>query len=106
MVKRIEIYIVKIARNDRWMIHLNQIAAENLPEQVHAALAACHAYGRLLIPEKKTMFISKCPGENTCLDLCRKWCGGQAYGCLQFLLKMTFHCIGSLSIPEARSGTG
>jgi len=31
------------------MIHLNQIAAETPPEHVHAAVAACHAYGRLPI---------------------------------------------------------
>lgn len=33
------------------MIHLNQIAAETPPEHVHAAVAACHTYGRLPIPE-------------------------------------------------------
>jgi hypothetical protein len=33
------------------MIRLNQIPAETPPEHIHAAVAACHAYGRLPIPE-------------------------------------------------------
>ena len=33
------------------MIHLNQIAAETPPEHIHAAVAACHAYGRHPIPD-------------------------------------------------------
>lgn len=40
-----------MARDGRCMIHLNQIAAETPPEHVHAAVAACHTYGRLPIPE-------------------------------------------------------
>ncbi len=51
IVQRIKLYIDKMARDGRCMIHLNQIAAETSPEYVHAAVAACHAYGRLPIPE-------------------------------------------------------
>jgi len=51
IVERIKCYVDKMARDGRCMIHLNQIAAETPPEHVHAAVAACHAYGRLPIPE-------------------------------------------------------
>ena len=51
IVQRIKLYIDKMARDGRCMIHLNQIAAETSPEHVHAAVAACHAYGRLPVPE-------------------------------------------------------
>jgi LmbE family N-acetylglucosaminyl deacetylase len=33
------------------MIHLNQIPAETPPDHIHAAAAACHAYGRFPIPK-------------------------------------------------------
>ncbi len=51
IVERIKCYIDKMARDGRCMIHLNQIAAETPPEHVHAAVAACHTYGRQPIPE-------------------------------------------------------
>lgn len=51
IVERIKHYIGTMARDGRCMIHLNQIPAETPPEHVHAAVAACHAYGRLPIPE-------------------------------------------------------
>jgi len=51
IVKRIKLYIDKMARDGRCMIHLNQIAAETPPEHIHAAVAACHAYGRLPMPD-------------------------------------------------------
>jgi uroporphyrinogen-III decarboxylase len=51
IVQRIKRYIDKMARDGRCVIHLNQIAAETPPEHVHAAVAACHTYGRLPIPE-------------------------------------------------------
>jgi hypothetical protein len=51
IVERIKRYIDKMARDGRCMIHLNQIAAETSPDHVHAAVAACHAYGRLPMPE-------------------------------------------------------
>jgi uroporphyrinogen-III decarboxylase len=52
IVQRIKLYIDKMARDGRCMIHLNQIAAETPPEHVHAAVAACHTHGRLPIPER------------------------------------------------------
>lgn len=51
IVERIKLYIDKLARDGRCMIHLNQIAAETPPEHIHAAVAACHAYGRHPIPD-------------------------------------------------------
>ena len=51
IVERIKLYIDKMARDERCMIHLNQIPAETPPEHIHAAVAACHTYGRHPIPE-------------------------------------------------------
>jgi LmbE family N-acetylglucosaminyl deacetylase len=51
IVGRIKRYIDKLARGGGCMIHLNQIPAETPPDHIHAAVAACHAYGRLPIPE-------------------------------------------------------
>jgi uroporphyrinogen-III decarboxylase len=51
IVERIKLYIDRMGRDGQCMIHLNQIAAETPPEHVHAAVAACHAYGRLPIAE-------------------------------------------------------
>ena len=51
IVQRIKLYIDQMARDGRCLIHLNQIPAETPPEHIHAAVAACHAYGRLPIPE-------------------------------------------------------
>jgi uroporphyrinogen-III decarboxylase len=50
IVDRIKLYIDKMARDGRCMIHLNQIAAETPPEHIHAAVAACRAFGTLPIP--------------------------------------------------------
>ena len=51
IVERIKLYIDKMARDGRCMIHLNQIAAETPPEHIHAAVAACRAYGTHPIPD-------------------------------------------------------
>jgi uroporphyrinogen-III decarboxylase len=51
IVERIKLYIDKMARNERCMIHLNQIPAETPSDHIHAAVAACHTYGRYPIPE-------------------------------------------------------
>jgi len=51
IVERIKFYIDKMARDGRCMIHLNHIPAETPPEHIHAAVAACHTYGQLPIPE-------------------------------------------------------
>jgi uroporphyrinogen-III decarboxylase len=51
IVERIKLYIDKMGRDGRCMIHLNQIPAETPPKHVHAAVAACHAYGKHPIPE-------------------------------------------------------
>ncbi len=51
IVERIKLYIDKIAKDRRCMIHLNQIPAETPPKHIHAAVAACHAFGRFPIPK-------------------------------------------------------
>jgi hypothetical protein len=51
IVERIKLYLDKLARDGRCLIHLNQIPAEAPPEHIHAAVAACHTYGGLPIPE-------------------------------------------------------
>jgi uroporphyrinogen-III decarboxylase len=51
IVERIKFYIDKMARDGRCMIHLNQIAAKTPPEHIHAAVAACRAYGTHPIPD-------------------------------------------------------
>jgi len=51
IVERIKLYIDRMARDGRCMIHLNQIPAATPPEHIHAAVAACHTYGRLPIAE-------------------------------------------------------
>jgi uroporphyrinogen-III decarboxylase len=51
IVERIKLYLDNLARDGRCLIHLNQIPAETPPEHIHAAVAACHTYGRLPIPD-------------------------------------------------------
>ena len=51
IVERIKLYIDKLGRDGRCMIHLNQIPAETPPEHIHAAVAACRIYGRLPIED-------------------------------------------------------
>ncbi|MBT3255274.1 MAG: hypothetical protein HN366_02280 [Deltaproteobacteria bacterium] len=51
IVERLKLYIDKMARDGRCMIHLNHIPSETPPEHIHAAVAACHTYGQLPIPE-------------------------------------------------------
>jgi len=48
-VERVRHYIDALGRDGRCMLHLNQIPAETPPAYIHAAVAACHAYGRLPI---------------------------------------------------------
>jgi hypothetical protein len=51
IVERIKLYVEKLGRDGRCMVHLNQIPGETPSEHVHAAVAACHTYGRFPIPE-------------------------------------------------------
>ena len=51
IVKRVKLYIDQMARDGRCMLHLNQIPAATPPENRHAAVAACHTYGRHPIPD-------------------------------------------------------
>jgi len=49
IVERIKLYLDRMARDGRCLIHLNQIPADTPAEHIHAAVAACHTYGRLPI---------------------------------------------------------
>jgi uroporphyrinogen decarboxylase len=51
IVRRIRHYIDTMARDGRAIVFLNQIPAETPPEHIHAAVAACHTYGRFPIAE-------------------------------------------------------
>jgi hypothetical protein len=50
-LERIKMYIDKMARGGRCMLHLNQIPADTPPEHIHTAVAACHTYGKHPIPD-------------------------------------------------------
>ncbi len=51
IVERIKLYVDQMAREEGCMIHLNQIPADTPSEHIHAAVAACHTYGRYPIPD-------------------------------------------------------
>jgi len=51
IVERIKYYIDTMTRDGRGVIYLNQIPADTPPEHIHAAVAACHTYGRFPIQE-------------------------------------------------------
>ena len=51
IVERIKAYIENFGKDGRCMIHLNQIPGDTPSEHVHAAVAACHTYGRLPLAE-------------------------------------------------------
>jgi hypothetical protein len=72
IVERIKLYIDKLARDGRCMIHLNQIAAETPPEHIHAAVAACHAYGRHPIPDNLEDVCFQMPKRESFSEFIRK----------------------------------
>ncbi len=72
IVERIKLYIDKMARDRRCMIHLNQIAAETPSEHIHAAVAACHAYGSHPIPDNLEDVHFEMPKRESFLDFMRK----------------------------------
>jgi len=72
IVERIKFYIDKIARDGRCMIHLNHIPAETPSEHVHAAVAACHTYGRLPIPENLDDIQLEIPKRESFLDFVKE----------------------------------
>ena len=51
IVERIKSYIENFSRDGRCLIHLNQIPLATPSQHVHAAVAACHTYGRYPIAE-------------------------------------------------------
>ncbi|MBU2550643.1 MAG: hypothetical protein KKB20_19700 [Proteobacteria bacterium] len=51
IVDRVKQYIDAMARDGRGVVMLNQIPAETPPEHIHAAVAACRAYGRFPMPD-------------------------------------------------------
>jgi uroporphyrinogen-III decarboxylase len=72
IVERIMLYIDKLGRDGRCMIHLNQIAAETPPEHIHAAVAACHAYGKHPIPENLADVYFEMPERESFSDFMRE----------------------------------
>lgn len=72
IVKRIKHYIDQMGRDGRCMIHLNQIAAETPPVHVHAAVAACHTYGRLPIPKNLNDVQFKIPNRESFAEFVSK----------------------------------
>jgi len=72
IVERIKLYIDKMARDGRCMIHLNQIPADTPPDHIHAAVAACHAYGRFPIPENLESISFKIPKRESFLAFARQ----------------------------------
>ena len=72
IVERIRLYIDKLARDGRCMIHLNPIAAETPPEHIHAAVAACHAYGVHPIPENLEDIRFEIPQRESFSEFMRK----------------------------------
>ena len=68
IVERLKLYIDKMARDGRCMIHLNHIPADTPTEHVHAAVAACHAYGQLPIPENLDDIQFKLPKRKSFLE--------------------------------------
>ena len=51
IVERIKYYLDNMARDGRCAIYLNQVPAEAPSQHIHAAVAACRAYGRLPMPD-------------------------------------------------------
>ncbi|UCF90594.1 MAG: hypothetical protein JSW39_20200 [Desulfobacterales bacterium] len=50
IIARIKQYLDVMARDGRCAIYLNHIPADTPSEHIHAAVAACHTYGRLPMP--------------------------------------------------------
>ncbi len=72
IVERIKLYIDKFARNGRCMIHLNQVPGETPCEHVHAAVAACHTYGRFPIHENLDGIHFEVPKRESFLEFVKK----------------------------------
>lgn len=68
IVERIKSYIDTMATDRRCMIHLNQIPGNTPSEHVHAAVAACHFYGRLPCPENLHTTPFKIPKRESFLE--------------------------------------
>ena len=72
IVERIKLYIDKMARDGRFMIHLNQIPAKTPPEHIHAAVAACHTYGKYPIADNLVDVHFEIPKRESFLEFMRK----------------------------------
>lgn len=51
IIERIKFYIDVLGRDEKLFIYLNQIPATTPPSHIHAAVAACHTFGRFPIPD-------------------------------------------------------
>ena len=72
IVERIKSYIENFARDGRCLIHLNQIPLATPSQHVHAAVAACHTYGRYPIAENLDDVQFKIPEREDFSDFRKK----------------------------------
>jgi uroporphyrinogen-III decarboxylase len=72
IVERIKLYIDKMARDGCCMIHLNQIPADTPSDHIHAAVAACHTYGRFPIAENLEDIPFQIPKRESFLEFVRQ----------------------------------
>ena len=72
IVERIKLYLDKMARDGRCLIHLNQIPADTPPEHIHAAVAACHTYGRIPMPRNFDEIEFKIPQRESFAEFMRE----------------------------------
>lgn len=72
IVERMKFYIDKLARNERCMIHLNQVPGDTPCEHVHAAVAACHTYGRFPIHKNLDDIHFELPNRESFLEFVKK----------------------------------
>ena len=72
IVERIKLYIKNFAKPGRCMIHLNQIPGETPSEHIHAAVAACHTYGRFPIQDSFDNIHFEIPKRESFLEFATK----------------------------------
>ncbi len=72
IVERIKLYIKNFAKPGRCMIHLNQVPGETPSEHIHAAVAACHTYGRFPIQDSLDKIHFEIPKRESFLEFATK----------------------------------
>ena len=67
-----KLYIKNFPKPGRCMIHLNQIPGETPSEHIHAAVAACHTYGRFPIQDSFDNIPFEVPQRESFLEFATK----------------------------------